>query len=72
MSENLDTASSSDGQVRAQQLALSELKDLHVRIPLEAWRRGRIAALNCRLPFKVYLAGLLMKGGPTEPDDTAR
>ena len=46
----------------------AEIKDLHVRIPLEAWTRARIAALQSGMPFKDYLTSLLFAAKPLESE----
>lgn len=37
---------------------------LHVVVPVEAHRQARIAAVQSGMPFKLYLAQLLMTAGP--------
>lgn len=42
------------------------LKDLHVRIPLEAWKTAQIAAIQSGVSFKDYLTHILLLARPLD------
>lgn len=56
-------STASDQQPRKQ-----SLKTLHVTVPYNAWEKARLASLRSRLPFKDYIARLLLTAEPWEPD----
>ena len=60
----LDRAVDSTRQGLARFAGTEELKDLHVRVPLVAWKQARIAALQSGVSFKEYLTWILRNSTP--------